>query len=222
MAEFDGRSDLDGALIVLPEAFNLGRLYSEGGPPTIHRDQMVSDLQTVAKARGIAFVVGLLEPPPADEKPHSSAYFVDANGKRLMCHKEKCDGVGDYTTCPVAPDHENPLVLQDTAILSVICMDVQSSARCAMLAEKARRAAKADNLICVPAAMSSEYFGGAPRGGRIQFRPPDDHYSSRIVFANSDCRGTTSFITSTDWTVVDLVPDSRRGDNCLSLVRLSQ
>lgn len=79
-----------------------------------------------------------------------------------MCNKEMPDGVGDYLTCPLAPDHDNPIILKEASVSAVICMDVQSSARFAVVAERARKERRAQNLICIPAAMSDGgWFGGA-------------------------------------------------------------
>lgn len=72
--------DATDALIVLPEAFNLGAHYrSNAGVPKFGRGCVIGQLKAIAQDWKSAFIVGLLEPPPVDRsRPHSSAYFVSA------------------------------------------------------------------------------------------------------------------------------------------------
>jgi predicted amidohydrolase len=81
------------SLPVLPEAFNLGRQYRESGPCLYNRDAMIARLQEIAALSHITFVAGLLDAPTSDGLlPYSSAYVIDANGYRCICHKEQADG----------------------------------------------------------------------------------------------------------------------------------
>jgi predicted amidohydrolase len=190
-------------LIVLPEAFNLGKPYS-AGPPAIPRDEVTGALQAISNNKGHAFVVGLLEDPlPTGEKPHSSVYFVARGGPRLMCHKQCQDFTGEYTSCPVAPDHYNPVIAADTTILALACMDVGAAGRFELLAKKAIAAKKPQNFICIPAAMSREWIAPISPGVelRLQITP---HFKSHIVLANciGNAGSTPSFVTDADWKVV--------------------
>jgi hypothetical protein len=197
LAALDQEPDPSEALIVLPEAFNLGRPYYESGPPDINRDYVIDDLFRICRTRGVKFVVGLIEPrPETGERPLSSAYFVDEAGGRLICHKELWDGVGHYTGCPIEPDRDNPIVLDDACILTVICRDIENSARCRRIDKDARCAARPQNFVCIPAAMSrSDWFG--PRRESPLYVP---EFTARVhlIVANSDPRGVGSFITDID------------------------
>jgi len=201
-------------LIVLPEAFNLGKPY-QAGPAAFRRDDIIAGLLAISEAEAHAFVVGLLEDqPPSGENPHSSVYFVDRSGPRLICHKQYPDGQGDYTTCPVAPDDNNPIVLEDTTIVSLICMDVQNSNRCDRLGKCAQAAKKSQNLICIPAAMSTEWFGIISVGKLIQLISPQDQYKSHIIMANSCATSNSplSFVTDTGWFVAQCVATKEQNE----------
>ena len=211
---------LPGSLLVLPEAFNLGRHYGEGGKPAIHRDEMIADLMALATTWNSSFVVGILEPTRPIERPLSSAYFVTANGHWLMCHKELPDFVGDYIPC-TAPDDHNPIILEDTSILTMICVDIRNSARSSRLAQKAHRQGKHHNLVCIPAAMSdSSWFGGARCGSDIGFLKSDYEENAYVILANSDSRGLGSFVTGSDWTVRECVESVAKERNQLKLMTL--
>lgn len=195
--ELDSHPDLSNALLVLPEAFNLGRPYADHGSPTIHRDEILKTLVQIWQTRKISFVVGLLQPAVAGSKPRNSAYFVGGEKPRLMCHKETADGA-DYEACPIEPDQENPLFLVDTAIVAVICRDVSCSGRCDRLAETAVTANRACNIVCIPAAMYEEnnWFGGAVPGNRLPFLQQPYGDKCHVALANSDrSAGQGSFIT---------------------------
>src|ERR1700722_8630167 len=89
ITELAQHPQLNDTLLVLPEAFNLGRPYAEHGDPAIHRDHILSALSGIHSAYKISFAVGLIEP---DANPFSSAYFVADGDPLLMCHKETPDG----------------------------------------------------------------------------------------------------------------------------------
>jgi predicted amidohydrolase len=214
------KHDVGNSLIVLPEAFNLGRPYNQPGEPRFNRDKMLADLGELSRLNNLAFVVGLLEPrPPNGDKPLSSSYFVDQNKPRLMCHKAADDTKGHYTMCSVAPDHENPIVLDDTTIVSVVCMDVDPAARCGKLAQCAKAHNKALNLICIPAAMQAQtFFGGAPIGHQTSFGHPPDAYPARMILANAYPDSISSFITDTNLKISVYIPTNQRHRNQIVLV----
>jgi hypothetical protein len=201
-AELQKNTTPRGSLIVLPEAFNLGRPYSEKGKAIVSRDKLLRELTTRSALYDARFVVGVLEPEVSTgQNPHSSAYFVDASEHRLMCHKENPDFIGEYTTCPVAPDHENPLVAGESSIHSVICVDIQNTGRCSRLAKSAMAQRRRCNITCIPAVMCSQFFQGGILGEKIQLGYSDDHYVGHIVLANSCETGTRSFITGANGVV---------------------
>src|SRR5262249_31430187 len=148
---------------------NLGRPYSEGQYPALSRNDAIATLIELSRKCGAVFVVGLIEQPPKESDPHSSAYIVGATTHRLMCHKEWSDGIGQYTACPVAPDHHNPFSLDDATLLTVICMDIQSSDRCSSMALRANAMEKRKNLVCIPTAMSGPWLWSGVRAHPVDF-----------------------------------------------------
>ena len=80
-----------GSLVVLPEAFNFGRLYSEAGGPRVGKDQLIEDLQNKGRSSDLSFVVGILEPMAGETFVYNSAYFIDGSGAYLMCRKMSDD-----------------------------------------------------------------------------------------------------------------------------------
>jgi len=213
-----GHTDGKNALIVLPEAFNLGRHYSsEPGIPGFERDVIIRQLSAIALRLASAFVVGLLEPKPEGSgTSHSSAYFVSATEVSLMCHKQLWDGSGHYSVCPQTPDQANPIVQDDASIIAAICMDVHNSQRFMGIAIKASRAQKRSNFVCIPAAMSdNSWFGGGRRGSSQDFLKRELCANGNLILANSDHRGVGSFITGPDWQVLTCIEREQKAENHL-------
>jgi hypothetical protein len=210
-------------LVVLPEAFNLGRPYAEGGDPKIPQNDILAGLSVIAKHAKSAFVVGLLEAPPFGAEPYSSAYFVDVESARLMCHKAEIDRIGRYAPCLDNPDLDNPVVLPNISVISVICKDVQDSPRLRVLACHAKAAEKPHALICVPAAMSDNYwFGGAPSESHQSLIEQCFGVGGRanLIVANADPRGVGSFITSATGVVQKRVGQAERRGNVVKIMLL--
>jgi len=90
-ADSDGLCVSD-ALIVLPEAFNLGDEYETFNPckpdPCI-----LTKLQASCDGlNNVSFVVGVLMSPDGPELPYSSAYLVSPHSEpQLLCHKRCAD-----------------------------------------------------------------------------------------------------------------------------------
>ncbi len=111
--------DISNSLIVLPESFNMGRGYGcSPDVPEIPASAICDGLHSLASSCGVAFVVGILE------GRCNTAYYIDASGRQLMCHK-----VGDDLTkiydpcCSKFCDERNPLDCVNARIAALICMD---------------------------------------------------------------------------------------------------
>ena len=153
-------TDASHSLLVLPEAFNLGRQYRESGPCQYGRDSMIEALQKLSRAADITFVTGLLDTPaPAGDLPYSSAYVIDAGDHRQICHKElpdEKDGI-HYRRCPENYEVENPVSFRGASIAAMICMDIKNSSRCTTLIRATEKAPESIRVMCISAAFS---YGG--------------------------------------------------------------
>lgn len=155
--------DVADSLIVLPEAFNLGREYGSGdtpkmGPQLDHRC-VLADLRTLATMHKASFITSVIE----EGSRNNSAYFVDAGPPRLMCHKIIDDGYEEYSPCTADCEAENPLNHGETQIGVLVWADAfdnrkgQGAAPGAQYAYRRRqcllsRLVKVPRcLLCVPA-----------------------------------------------------------------------
>jgi predicted amidohydrolase len=136
------------SLIVLPEAFNIGRDY-ETGPPELSACKILDELRKLARLNGIAFVAGILE------GKCNSAYWIDATGRQLMCHKMADDLKDIYDPCTECCDEQNPIDCGNARVGTLICMDATDEKgdikrrRNALLARL--READSAKIVCVPA-----------------------------------------------------------------------
>jgi hypothetical protein len=130
---------VEGALIVLPEAFNIRKDYWDQESPCVVRPDDLSQTQKVAQDFGVSFVAGLVL---AENVGYSSAYFIcGGSDPALMCHKTckddlgRDDGIPDgmefnYRTCDAdSCDKDNPHTetFEDakTVIAALICVDAK-------------------------------------------------------------------------------------------------
>jgi predicted amidohydrolase len=146
-------TDVRDSLIVLPEAFNYGRSYyrDPSKEPKFSLDESVKDLATISKELGVVFVSSLLHPPS------SSAYWIDRNGSRLMCHKKSADSSKTYTPWSGDCGGNNPLEYEGARIGVLICNEVDRYA--SGLAATLDESSAARKIICIPACMTSMMFG---------------------------------------------------------------
>jgi len=217
-------TDASHSLLVLPEAFNLGRQYRESGPCQYGRDSMIEALQKLSRAADITFVTGLLDTPaPAGDLPYSSAYVIDAGDHRQICHKElpdEKDGI-HYRRCPENYEVENPVSFRGVSIAAMICMDIQNSSRCITLIRATEKAPETIRVMCIPAAFSySGWIYGSNCGEVINFVMSPHAHNTRLILANGDPGGPCSFITNTDWQTVVCVPKDERHVNRIMVLEI--
>lgn len=165
--------DISTSLIVLPEAFNVGDGYVGGKcePPYLSNRQLAASVicerlrKELAGPLGVCFVVGVLEkappthvPAPAGTPVRNSAYWVDATGAHLICHKMGNDNKCLYEPCSSNQDSHNPIECANASIATLICMDATESDptiqnRRSALLNTLKKSPK-QPIICVPARTS--------------------------------------------------------------------
>lgn len=116
-------TDTNGSLLILPEAFNCGRLYRSGKGYRYSPESIITGLEAVATARNITFIVSLLCPDAVGEI-RNTAYLVSMKGHNPICMKALDDGTRNYKPCQGDCDIENPIQAGGTSIGVLICMDV--------------------------------------------------------------------------------------------------
>lgn len=137
-----------------------------------------------------------------------------------MCRKMSDDKSSNYKPCVDNPDLSNPHLANDTAIVSVICKDIQCSKRCHNLAESAHGKSMQSIVYCIPAAMGSgAYWGGARLGCKINLGYPETRLAVTI-FANSVHEGPGSFITDHFGCVKMKVADEQKQTNLLHFIKM--
>jgi hypothetical protein len=126
------------ALVVLPEAFNIGVPYwgekIERDPPKTE-PIVLFKLQKLCERFTMSLVAGLIiKTPNGPDPPYSSAYLIDSEGFGLLCHKMGDDRTAvrqsggetcrpNYTRCPDGCDAHNVTIYRNLAIAALICMD---------------------------------------------------------------------------------------------------
>jgi hypothetical protein len=124
-------TDLAGSLIVLPEAFNLGREYdpnySPKETPRLCARRVLGQLRRIAATYEVAFVLSIIEAGTR----RNSAYFVDSGLPRLLCRKIIDDGSQEYQ--PYTSDYlrrGNPITYPGPICIgALICADAMDNRR---------------------------------------------------------------------------------------------
>lgn len=115
--EKDEKWDISNSLIVLPEAFNIGRYHPQSVPQQ-STQEFIEGLRELAATHQVISVAGILE------GRRNSAYLIDAKVAHLMCHKIGEDLTGIYDPCTGDPDPCNPVHFRnDDCVGALICMD---------------------------------------------------------------------------------------------------
>jgi predicted amidohydrolase len=193
LLEAGTHEDICQSLIVLPEAFNIGKFYRNQGGCN-YNPIFLSTLQTISQHFFVTFVAGLIIHENASSRPpYSSAWLIDGSHHLLMCYKAEDDGSKNYTPCTNNNDIANPIQYNETYIAALICMDVQAGYRCGALKGIFEAACCPCKIVCIPACMSMDYFGGGKCGYTAQLATVFGNVV--IVVANSDPSGCRSFIT---------------------------
>ena len=175
------------SLIVLPEAFNIGKGYRQQGESN-HEAAVLAQIQDLARAFQVTFVAGLIirEPdgPVSPDPPYSSSYLIDGTCVVLVSRKFKPDGNATtaYTVCD-KPDHQNPIWHGGACLIALICIDSDDPTRKTRLLETFSDEPK---IICIPACMNGHT---APKAVATNWA------SQQVILANSDSEGCGSFVS---------------------------
>lgn len=176
--------EITGGLIVLPEAFNIGRYYHDSG--TCDYDaRVLNELQARASQWGVAFVAGLVISDGSKVTPYSSAYLIHGSGHTLMSRKIICDSPQLFRSCKEGFDIHNPVTHQGVTIGALICVDAEPCNSDIAPIRKKRIQGASPQILCVPACMASFYNSEGMAG---------DWPEQYFVLANSHRAGCRSVI----------------------------
>ncbi len=201
------------SLVVLPEAFNIRRPYSDNEPEPDTDPGILAELSSVSECFKVAFVAGLIirgEEGVNLERPYSAAYLIDARfpidrrPDALMCYKaqpdDTCRGrLRNYTPYGDerngrTPDKANPIQHRGALIAAAICVDfhdISCGAR-PWLIEALDRETDLPRIFCIPASTGNRCLPFNTGEGHYQWK----NTSTTVVLANSDRDGDGSFFTN--------------------------
>ena len=183
-----GTEKLKQSVIVLPEAFNIGRDYDDQDHACDYGRSILSVLMDLSSTFQVTFIAGLvIENCVIDrlrrKRPYSSTYLIDPRRHLLMCQKLNDDRSNNYTACNEHDVIDRPVVLAGTCLVALICRDCNPEKphdirRHQELKDSIVRGKKTHNIVCIPAHMS----GGSGFGeeGIASSWPTSD-----VILANS-------------------------------------
>ena len=205
-AALSDAGDVSDSLIVLPEAFNIGMQYRHNGGTPDCSPRVLGHLRSIARACRIGFVAGLvIDDAVGVTPPYSSAYYIDRGASRLICHKGERDDRHGVTYTAFGRDGcdiDNPIEHNEACIAAMVCMDIQEHAqRCEALASKTASSSQPIRVFCVPAHMDAGWWPGLKKND--QLRCSIHREGLRVVVANSNPCGRSSFLTDPSGVVVD-------------------
>ncbi len=199
-ADAKDRAEVRGALIVLPEGFNISKLYSNKARTCNYSPAIKKALGHISAEHHVRFVAGLIIDEEAHVRPpYSSAYLIDAANSTLICHKKSDDHSGNYTTRTEGHNINNPTQYEEACVAAVICKDAEY---CTELIEDVASSTDACRIICIPAHMSDDSFQWAKAGRTCPTPKWRGNRGSYVVLANSRSNGCDSFIMTPDGSIV--------------------
>ena len=197
--------DIEGALIVLPEAFNISVPYRGEGDRNF--DPSVLDkVKDLAERFGVAFLAGLIiQECCGSRPPYSGAYLITGKQHTLMCYKAANDGTTDWNYTPRVGtnDFNNPISYEGIRIGALICADANPPKiplQC-MLEHTNSMRKRMDKIVddcdvlCVPAHMNTGNFANGEIGKNTDV-------PKILILANSKPDGLPSFITNCDGVIL--------------------
>lgn len=198
-------SDVKGALIVLPEAFNISVYYSDKGDRNFD-PSILGEVKDLAVEFGVAFVAGLIiQECCGPQPPYSGAYLIESTQQTLMCYKVIPDHptegnyTRNYTPCQGTNDFNNPISYEGIRIGALICADANPPQLLyPLMKERIGRVVKACDVMCVPAHMNTDNFAN----GKIGRDTKVDGVPKILILANSKWDGLPSFITNCDGVIL--------------------
>jgi hypothetical protein len=164
-----GREDLSDALIVLPEALDLGSNYCSDESVPVFK---IAKLEKLSRDYKVAFVVGLSDfkstVPRTGRKPHNSAFLIDPEGmprqrlSRKMCPDGKAKWYEGFTG-----GDSKCINYRGLTVASLICEDATEFRSAAEENERQRlhqqiltclkNGGNNCPVLCVPARMGKYY-----------------------------------------------------------------
>ena len=227
--------NIENALIVLPEAFNIGGTYYAPEPPNVDLS-ILGELSRLSTDSKCAFVAGLIIADTPDIfPPHSSAYLIDRCFQKRITRKEAQDDAevgrvagrgwsAKYTSCP---SHEStPIQHRGLAIATLIRNDAQSGtlgpdevyiSRCDRVTSALRGFGCQYKVMCVPAHMSNGFWGGQVGQDATLAEPLK---GTIHILANSCTSQVKSFVTNTNGVIVSSIGGSKNQIAVVSLETL--
>ena len=174
------------ALVVLPEAFNIGKDDNTVG--MVRTDpQILEQLVNVATDFNITMVAGLIVEEDETVLPYNSGYLVTAEGFQRLCRKQMDDGNGGkhYTLSARGSDKGNGVAYDSLYMFATICRDIDLPTRREMF-HAAANVLGVPSLECIPASMSAYSLASFGSSVVTEYR----------VLANSHPKGIGSTIVA--------------------------
>ena len=182
-----------GSLIVLPEAFNIGKPYYDASTRPNTDAAIVGVLQAVAREFRLAFVAGLVLKDDAG-LPYSGAYLVTRQECTALSYKRTADDTAYFSN----PNYQSyprewhyPVAYGEACVGALVCADATPFVPAAIsdIRERQRlirdRMAGPCRILAVPVCMSSHYSACG-----IADEWPDAH----VIVANSHPTGCGSHL----------------------------
>lgn len=206
--------NIENALIVLPEGFNIGRSYYGKERPNTEWS-ILGRLAQLCLEHKCVFVASVIVDDGSNvQPPYSSAYLVDGNHRPfLLCRKCSSDNAelsnaqgqwwtANYTTC--GSFQSTAISYRGVALSALICMDAQAEHRglenCQALAQEMFSHNAQFNILCIPANMKEGFCNGAIGMNVGQTTPWQNTIQ---VLANSHSSGPLgSFVSKADGTII--------------------